>query len=252
MAQPQPSPTRAPPPLATVAQPVSASADPLAEPPVGSLDELVFTCGSPFAFPPAALEAPPGAENADHPAAQVLRGVLARWPAAESATGPVPAPAGWRIVVHTDEAILFLADAHLNGDAPYWFVELAREGDRYSYRRSGNCTPTAAFGALEAAQWELAPDQQLTRVTTRVDVLVTERGCASGQSAQGRIAPAAVLSDPQSITIVFGLKPLPGAQTCPLGPPVMIRVDLGEPLGERALLDGGHFPPELRAGPPTV
>jgi hypothetical protein len=72
----------------------SAPAVTLVAPPPIVPGQLQLTCGSPLAFAPGALSAPPGAEQADHPAAEALRQLL---------RGDVPpSRPGWRVVVLSD------------------------------------------------------------------------------------------------------------------------------------------------------
>ncbi len=77
--------------------------------------------------------------------------------------------------------------------------------------------------------------------------LVTETACASGRPADGRILDPWVAVDETQVLVVFAVRAGTGAQTCQGNPSSRVRVDLGEPLGERQLLDGGRFP----AGDPT-
>ena len=79
-----------------------------------------------------------------------------------------------------------------------------------------------------------------------VRVLVTELACASGRSPEGRIAPPTVIYREDSVTIIFGTRPLAGTQTCQARPPAEVSVDLREPIGNRVLLDGSVFPAEPR------
>ncbi|MDQ3879468.1 MAG: hypothetical protein M3295_00055 [Chloroflexota bacterium] len=102
------------------------------------------------------------------------------------------------------------------------------------------------FEGLSAARWQLAPDAELRPESMSVRVLVFEQACASGTSPEGRIAPAAVIYGDATVTIIFGTRPLAGAQTCQGAPPAEVSVQLREPLGGRVLLDGSVFPAEPR------
>jgi hypothetical protein len=48
---------------------------------------------------------------------------------------------------------------------------------------------------------------------------------------------------------MFAVRPLPGGQDCPSNPPTRVTIDLGQPLGDRTLLDGGRLPPGDPAQP---
>ena len=76
-----------------------------------------------------------------------------------------------------------------------------------------------------------------------------ERGCASGNSPEGRIVSSSVIYFDASVTVILGTRPLPGPQTCQTGPPAEFLVELRELLGDRQVFDGWVFPPEMRATP---
>jgi hypothetical protein len=94
------------------------------------------------------------------------------------------------------------------------------------------------------ARWAFAPDAEIGPNTTEFVAMVTEVDCASGQSSEGRIiGPETSVTD-ASITVTFRVRArVAGAQTCPSNPSTPVRVELPEPLGDRALLDGGTDPP---------
>jgi hypothetical protein len=102
-------------------------------------------------------------------------------------------------------------------------------------------TPTA--DDAEVAPWEPAPDADLTPAATSIEVLVNERACASGTSAEGRIAPPTVEYGPDTVTITLAVIPVTGGADCPGNPDTPFTVELDEPLGDRTLLDGGTSPP---------
>ena len=80
-------------------------------------------------------------------------------------------------------------------------------------------------------------------------MLVTERECASGQEPGDRMgAPdVAVLADEVVVTFyVVSLLATESTATCLGNPAVPYLVVLGEPLGERDLVDGGVSPPQSR------
>lgn len=105
----------------------------------------------------------------------------------------------------------------------------------------GACAETG----LGAAVWTLDPAQPKPDATTQVfDALVTEVSCNSGQPADGRIVGPQIVKTAETVLVTFAVRPRPGDfQSCPTNPSTRIRVDLGEPLGDRELLDGGRVPP---------
>jgi hypothetical protein len=71
---------------------------------------------------------------------------------------------------------------------------------------------------------------------------VTERACASGQASEGRVSDPIIEYRDSSVVVIFFVEPLGGVQECPGNPPTPVEVDLGEPLSDRSLLDGGVWP----------
>lgn len=95
----------------------------------------------------------------------------------------------------------------------------------------------------QAARWSLPADEAVGPETTEFTALVTEVDCASGQSSEGRIVGPEIEFTPDAVIIEFRVRPLGGAQACPGNPPTPVRVQLGQPLGDRRLLDGSVDPP---------
>lgn len=94
------------------------------------------------------------------------------------------------------------------------------------------------------ATWALDPTYPTPdAATSTLHILVWERACSSGQPTTGRMSPAFITYGASSVTIAIGVRPRPGAQTCPGPPGTPAIVDLTGPLGARTLLDGGVYPP---------
>lgn len=75
-----------------------------------------------------------------------------------------------------------------------------------------------------------------------LDLVVHERACASGQSADGRIRPV-VEYRPDSILVTITVPYAGGFQLCPGNPDTPFRLPLDEPVGDREILDGRSSPP---------
>lgn len=208
-------------------------------PPMVTDDELPLSCGSPLAFSAGALLGQSGAESADHPAAEALRALIA--------DSPLPKRSGWQIVVLTARHALFLLPATSDEGSAFWSAEFEQSNSEWLYVRSGQCDIRPALGNFEPARWDLEPGQTLGPETRSFTVLVTELGCASGQSPEGRIVPAAAIYQEDAVIVIFGTRPLSGAQTCISGPAAQASVMLHEPLGNRRLFDGSVIPPEPRS-----
>jgi hypothetical protein len=211
----------------------------ISAPPVLTEDELPLSCGSPLAFGDEALQSPPGVETASHPLAEALRALVA--------DSPLPKRPGWRLVAFSEVQALFLLPATPEEGSAFWSAEFERRGSDWAYVRSGQCDIRPALGNIEPARWELAPGEIPDPETRELSVLVTELGCASGNSPEGRIVPAAIIYSEEAVTVIFGTRPPPGAQTCLQGPAAPATVTLHEPLGDRRLFDGHVIPPEPRS-----
>lgn len=222
----------------------------LATPPGLSEGEQPYTCGSDLTFSLEALSGEPGAETADRPAAEALRTLLAGLEPPEGGGPWFADRQGWRVVVLAEESAQFLLPATPDeGEQLWWSAEFHRAGSDWDYVRHGQCDVRPWFEGLGLAYWELAPGEQPGPESLTLRVLVTEYGCASGKSPEGRIATAAMSYLENSVTVILGVTPLTGPQTCNPGPPAEYIVELDEPLGDRQLLDGWVYPPEPRGGP---
>lgn len=110
---------------------------------------------------------------------------------------------------------------------------------------SSGSAVSAEFGA---ATWALDPQFPSPFAnTTELHILVWERACSGGSPATGRMSGPVVEYTSASVTITIGVRPIQAAPgmlvTCPMPPGTPATMQLGEPLGTRDLLDGGHIPP---------
>ena len=112
----------------------------------------------------------------------------------------------------------------------------------WSGQSSAQCQPHTWLGSSLgiAADWKLSATT--TKTSTTLKVLVTERACASGKSAVGRIAKPKVSYEADRVVITIGVTPLTGKQSCTANPATRLTVTLSEPLGGRELYNGSPFP----------
>jgi hypothetical protein len=198
---------------------------------------LRYTCGK-FPFGPDLLARVGQAELADNPAAAALRALLAQ-------DGPdidfLP-DGGW-ILAGIDAASAEFVTVGGDLGMKSASVEAGVEGWRVT--GWGDCQARRVLPAgLGDADWVLAPNQPAVGPETRTfDALVTERSCASGRSSEGRIAGPDIIEVDDLLLVTFAVRPLEGDQNCPSNPATRVTVDLGEPLGDRRLRDGGALPP---------
>lgn len=109
----------------------------------------------------------------------------------------------------------------------------------------GACAAAVWFsfgpGASSGATWRV--DGTLDRDSTRLPLLVTERECASGRSAEGRIQQPDVDYTRDAVVITVRVERRSGDQDCQGNPETPYLLELDEPVGDRRLLDGGTSPP---------
>lgn len=88
---------------------------------------------------------------------------------------------------------------------------------------------------LGAADWTIATPP--TSTDTMVSLVVEERACASGRSAEGRIVPAIEYTETAILVTVF-VERLTGGQDCQGNPATPYDLELTEPVGDRAVIPG--------------
>jgi hypothetical protein len=97
--------------------------------------------------------------------------------------------------------------------------------------------PTTRSSDAGPATWWLDPAVDPPGPgSVEVHVLVEERACASGQSAEGRIADPVIVVGAHAVRITIGVFPAPGdVQSCQGNPATPFVVVLPEALGDRQL-----------------
>lgn len=96
-------------------------------------------------------------------------------------------------------------------------------------------------GPAVVATWRL--DGPLNRSATQLALSVMELSCASGLTADGRIEPAQVIYGDEQVVIAIHVRTRGADNGCPSNPETPFTVQLQEPVGRRALVDGGAVPP---------
>lgn len=205
---------------------------------------LQYTCGR-FPFGADVLDAAGMDETAANPVAVALRAHLAKG-------GPdidfLP-DHGWTLAGMDLSGAEFVTTA---GDAGMKVVELDSQ-PTWHVTGWGDCHARRVLApGLGDADWVFDPVQPKPGPDTQTFVaLVTERECASGQSSEGRVVGPDIMDAGDRLLVTFAVRPLGGdLQECPGNPPTRVKVDLGEPLGSRILLDGGSLPPRDPASEP--
>jgi hypothetical protein len=208
------------------------------------LGDVRFSCDGPPGFLPALLDQPATAETEDHPSAIALRTARAD---NGQAFEPLP-PSGYWLVSRDERIAEYLARPVGAPDREFASATVEKKDGVWKLVGWGNCHPAIVLDGLSRATWTLeagadAPAAEATSVTA----LVTESVCTGGQPMGARLLPPAITYGEDSVLIVFAARPLVFDEgvlvTCPGNPASRVEVQLGEPLGERQLLDGGVFPP---------
>lgn len=108
---------------------------------------------------------------------------------------------------------------------------------------AGPCTQRLPAGD-NLGEADLTLAQPPSPDDTSIDLLVHERACASGQSAEGRIELIELDETAQQVRVRIGVRPPAGdAQTCQGNPPTPFTVELTQPLGQREVIDTSVVPP---------
>ncbi|NAS24899.1 hypothetical protein GT755_24840 [Herbidospora sp. NEAU-GS84] len=162
--------------------------------------------------------------------------------------GEVRAPAdleAWRIVEETDDRVALIREL----DTPvqhgsilqthqYLLIERYGRDDAWNLRMSGRCDLRQVVPGHGEAALAFA-----SATGTRLNLWVTEKDCASGRPATGRIKLAALEETDQEVRVVVAVRPVDGSVTCQGNPRTPFTVELSRPLGDRTVVDAAVHPP---------
>lgn len=155
----------------------------------------------------------------------------------------------WVVIERDDQRMVFLGE----GPNGYADVTIEHDGDSWKAAGWGGChflTSTTLTG-FEIATWVTDPDSAPDPRSSTLDVLVMERSCANGEPPIGREIRPVVLSGEDALEIVVLIEEVKGGANCPGNPWHATTIELGEPLGERTLVDRHVSPGLVRPWPPT-
>jgi hypothetical protein len=149
---------------------------------------------------------------------------------------------GWHELYRSKEVALY-GQSDPSGEPDVLLVATVRATNGvWSGEDSGQCRPQTWLGNSLgiAATWRLSA--KTTKTSKSLKVLVTEKACASGESAKGRIAKPRISYEDDRVVVTIGVTPLDGEQDCKSNPATPLTVTLSEALGDRQLFDGGPYP----------
>ena len=211
--------------------PIDSSAQP---------EPLIGCYGEAPGFSPSQLSGAGNAETADTPGAAALRLFTTT-----SSPGDYPLR-GWHAVSDTPDKVRFLARSEDPPESEYRQVVVRRgasgafQAEGWFVASYGSCSlrtvPPAGYGS---AYWTLDPTPP---PTPGLHILVSEWTCHGTEPTAVDRIRAAVRYERDAIVVTVTVKLPEGAQECPLPPPTPYVVDLREPVGGRAILDGGTWP----------
>lgn len=201
----------------------------------GSSAEPAYGCGE--AYPQSVWAAQTPVGDTEHPGRHALLGEL----------GGQGLEGCWFLLEAGEERLAVAReydDAH-PGDRilTHEVVSIEDFGTPSGWRTAqrGSCDPQRALDGLVSADVWLdgTPEPHASSVA----LLVRERACASGESAQGRTRLVNLEERADAVTIIVGVTPLDGGQECPGNPATPMVIDLAQPLGSRPVIDDSVYPP---------
>jgi hypothetical protein len=191
-----------------------------------TLTRQVEMCG---VFPVEAIDSPPLEGDDQSPEVVALR---------QSMDGSPESNASWRWVMRDASHAIFLGRL-----GKEWSCALFEwSGSKWAPRgfAIGGRLRAHIWEDLDVAHWWLG--RSVERTHSVIQAFVEEGSCSSASYATGRIGSPLVEFTSGTITITFGVRPLRGDQSCMGNPPTPVILDLGEPIGDRVLLDGSTHP----------
>jgi hypothetical protein len=165
----------------------------------------------------------------------------------------------WFVAEETDETLTLFGTRRESGVtqpgrwknfAAAWF----NRGEAAVWKINGatDCDIELSTLGWGVGRFVLDPEQQPDPASSTISVRAWELACANGQLPIGRDVRSVVLdADVRSVSIVVLIDPLEGGADCPGNPGFPLDVDLGEPLGDRTVLDASVQPGVERPWPPT-
>ena len=179
-----------------------------------------------------------GAENEPGPEADALRAVLAT---NEGFIAGVPFPkSGWTRAVETGNKVQFVAfEMRQIVDRPWYLIAFQLRNGRWNRDYTGECRlrPAGLANGVDPGEWWLAKSAEPTdRMLT---AFVREDGCSVGPVLPSRVGTPIVAPRADVVKVVIPVRSSDDGGCTGATP---ITIDIGQPLGNRRLVDAGVFP----------
>ncbi len=130
---------------------------------------------------------------------------------------------------------------------PFGFARFERVGQDWEATGWGECRIVTSAEGFGVATFILDPDNPVDPAATTLQLLATERACASGMTPNERQILPVVVETAEAVEVTVLVEEPGGPQSCPMSPPFFVTVELGSPLGDRVIRDGAIHPAELRS-----
>ncbi|WP_244929023.1 hypothetical protein [Nocardioides sp. W7] len=152
--------------------------------------------------------------------------------------------APWFVLAETKTSVV-VATGSWDGGGPGRDGEVVRlkaSGAGWQVQSWGDCRNLAPVvdPGLQWVRIDAATD--LDPASTEVTVEVTEGGCTSGRDPRPFLQEPTLVEDDDSVVVFWTSEAPEGANNCVGNQPVPHPLRLGEPLGDRELLDGSRWP----------
>ena len=180
-----------------------------------------------------------GAEDGKHPANQKLKRLLKK--EREWVMGPRH---GWIRVYRKMGEAEFVHEKR--GGRAYFYMHLEKEDERWRWSGSGSrCRPSAWGPKTTGGSIELRDGHLPQPEDTRLRVLVHEWECHGFRVPKREDVHPRIIYGEENVIVILRIEYPQGGATCPGTPPFRYTVRLDEPMGDRALVDGGRYPPNV-------
>jgi hypothetical protein len=170
-------------------------------------------------------------------------------------------PADWTVLHDSDERVALVreldepedlgaGDVRTHELLTIEWVDAVNLDPSPAWVLSRHSTCALATESGESASVTLDPANPPDPTSSELHLLVTERACNSGQDAAGRVRLVEISQDEETVGVEIAVAPREGAAGCPSNPPTPFVVELGGPLGDRAVYDTSVLPSRQLTMPP--